>query len=102
MYIVLCTCPDLKTAQKIGKALIEEKIAACTNLIEVKESIYQWKGKIVQEPEVLMVIKMPKKNFEKVKEKIKKLHPYSVPEIVALSPEDVSTEYFTWVEKTSS
>lgn len=97
MYVVLCTCPNLKVAENIGKTLVKEKIAACINLVKVQESIYSWKGKLVHEAEILMIIKSPKKNLKKLEKRIKELHPYTVPEIVAIAPSKVSKKYLDWV-----
>ena len=97
MYIIFCTCSNLKSARTIATTLVKEKLAACVNLLNVKESIYEWKGKIVKDPEVLLIIKSPKKNFSKLKKRIKQLHPYSVPEIVALEPSKVNKKYKEWV-----
>lgn len=97
MYVVFCTCPSLDVARKIGKSLVEDKLVACVNLLEVKESIYFWEGKVVHDPEVLMIMKSPKKKFEKLESRVKELHPYSVPEIVALSPLEVNKDYFNWL-----
>lgn len=98
MYVIFCTCPDSKIAKNIGTNLVKEKLAACVNILDVKESIYEWKGKIVQEPEILLIIKSPKKKFSKLEKRIKELHPYSVPEIVAIEPSKVNKDYFNWVK----
>ena len=97
MYMIFCTCPNLKIARNLSTTLIKEKLAACVNILNVKESIYEWDGKIVREPEILLIIKSPKKNFPKLENKIKELHPYSIPEIVALEPSKVNKKYKKWV-----
>ncbi len=97
MYLVFCTCPDKKTAKSIGLILVKEKIAACVNILNVTESIYMWKGELVQDQECLLIAKIPKEHFVLLKNRIIALHPYTVPEIVALHPSQVNEKYLKWV-----
>lgn len=97
--IVFITAPNEKTAVKIAKAFVEEKLAACVNIVKNIRSIYAWQGKIEDEPEVLIIAKTQKKHFKKIVNKVKGLHSYTVPEIIALPIIDGSKDYLDWLEK---
>lgn len=97
ILIVLCTFPDLGKARETATALVESQLAACVNLIPTIESIYRWQGKIETSAEVLAVFKTTPKAWERFEARLRELHPYAVPEIVAVRPEQVSAEYSRWV-----
>jgi periplasmic divalent cation tolerance protein len=99
MLIIYNTCPDKDVAKKIAKHLIETKLAACINIIKIEKSIYKWKGKLCEEPEYLLIIKIKDSNYEKVEKEIKRLHPYEVVEILATKVEKGIKEYVDWVNK---
>ena len=95
--IVLSTCPDSTTAEQIARALVEEKLAACINILPRIQSIYRWKGQVETASEILMVIKSETHAFALICDKIKSLHPYELPEIVAVPIADGSPEYLSWL-----
>ena len=98
MYIVvLVTAANLDESQKIGRRLIEQKLAACVNIVENIKSIYWWQGKVDQSQEVLMVIKTKKSLFKKLMATVKSLHSYTVPEIIALPITDGNKDYLNWI-----
>ncbi len=97
MIVVLTTVPKGK-GKEIAKALLEKRLAACVNITDVK-SLYWWEGKIEEAEEELLIIKTRAELYEKLEEELKKIHPYGVPEIVALRVKDVYVEYLRWVEK---
>jgi len=98
MYIVvLVTASSKEEAQKIARGLLEEKLAACVNIIDGLESHFWWQGKIDSAKEALLVIKTKKELFNKLAKKVKSLHSYSVPEIIALSIVTGNTEYLKWI-----
>lgn len=97
LLIVLCTFPDLGKARETGTALVESQLAACVNLIPAVESIYRWEGKVETSAEVLAVFKTTSGAWERFESRLKELHPYDVPEIVALRPEEVNSAYARWV-----
>jgi periplasmic divalent cation tolerance protein len=78
--------------------LLEKKLAACVSLVKNIESIYRWKGKLLDEKEVLMLIKSRKKLYKSVEEEVKKLHSYEVPEIIALPVITGSKDYLYWID----
>lgn len=95
LVIVMVTCPPDSSA-KIARMLIDEKLAACVNVIPAK-SFYNWEGKYCQEQEDLLIIKGTKESYANLERRIKAIHPYSIPEIVALDMAAVSQQYASWV-----
>jgi periplasmic divalent cation tolerance protein len=96
MLVMLTTCPDKKSADRIAKKLVEECYAACVNIINIENSIYMWKGKIKEGPEYLLLIKS-KRGFRELEMKIKEIHPYKIPELISLNVETESLDYLGWV-----
>ena len=82
--IVLTTCPDAESAGKIARALIQDGHAACVNIVPAVESIYSWKGKIESAREHLLIIKGPTRNYAAIEAHIRALHPYELPEVIAV------------------
>ena len=97
VILVLCTFPDLEKARQIGTVLVEKQLAACVNLLPAVESIYRWEGKIEQGTEVLGIFKTTREGYPRFKEELASAHPYEVPEIITLNPEDVAGSYARWV-----
>jgi len=93
--VVLCTFPDLDQARQIGAALVERQVAACVNLLPGVESIYRWEGKVERAGEVLGVIKTTR--YPELEAAIRELHPYEVPEILALPAVAGLPEYLKWM-----
>ena len=98
--LVLSTAPDLETAKKIAEYLIEQKIAACCNLLPAMQSVYSWKGKTETEQEVLLLIKSTEENYKKIEHAITELHPYEIPEIIATEIVKGSALYLNWISDT--
>jgi len=96
--IVLSTCPDARTAESVARALVEERLAACVNLVPGVRSIYRWQDAIEEADEVLMVIKTTSANVDALTKRVAQLHPYEVPEVIALEATDVSDAYLAWLE----
>jgi len=97
LIVVFVTCGSEEEALKIANALIEEHLAACTNLVSPIRSIYRWEGKIWDEKECLLIIKTQKQRFEELERKVKSLHSYSVPEIISLPIVEGSSSYLNWL-----
>ncbi len=95
--VVLVTCGSEEEAVKISNALVEERLAACVNLISPVRSIYRWEEKIWDEKEWLLIIKTQKKRFQEIESKVKSLHSYSVPEIIAIPMIAGSSSYLDWL-----
>lgn len=99
--VVLVTVPNEDEAARIAQALVKEKLAACANIITNIRSIYRWEGKIEDAPEVLMVVKTQTRCFNALSAKVRELHSYTVPEIIALPITDGSEDYLTWLREST-
>jgi periplasmic divalent cation tolerance protein len=95
--VVLVTTPDAETAARIARAVIEEKLAACGNVLPQIRSIYRWQGKVEDASEVLLVLKTGRRWFDELADRVRALHPYEVPEIVALPIVAGSDKYLDWI-----
>lgn len=95
--MILCTFPSPEQARQIGTLLVERQLAACVNLLPAVESIYRWQGKVETTAETLALFKTPIAAFPAFEKALTELHPYEVPEIIALSPEKISAPYRDWV-----
>jgi periplasmic divalent cation tolerance protein len=100
--LILSTFPDLETARRIGRTLVEEQLVACVNLVPGVESIYQWKGQVEASAEILGIFKTVTERYYEVEARIRELHPYELPEILAISPKTGLSEYFQWIEANST
>ena len=100
--VILVTAGSESEAETIAKALVEERLAACVNILNPLRSIYRWEGKVVDDHEWLLVIKTQNERFAAVEEKIKALHSYQLPEIIALPILKGSTPYLHWLVQESS
>jgi periplasmic divalent cation tolerance protein len=96
--IVLTTCGSEDEAQRIANYLVENQLAACVNLIPQVNSIYRWQGKVESAWEWLLLVKTTAQKFPQVRDAIRGLHSYEVPECVAISIEDGSASYLQWIE----
>ena len=95
--IVITNAPDRDVALKIARALIERKLAACVNILAECTSVYRWRGKLETATEVPLLIKTRAAIYPELEAAIKSLHPYELPEIVAVPIERGSPEYLEWV-----
>ncbi len=86
--IVLVTCASIAQARRIGRAVVEKKLAACANIVAGVESIYRWKGKVERAREVLVII---------LEREVKRMHSYNVPEFIVLPIGSGSKEYLEWI-----
>jgi periplasmic divalent cation tolerance protein len=99
--IVLITAPSLREARAIGRKLVEERLAACANIIPQVASIFSWQGKICRERESLMILKTRQSCFDRLVTRVKSLHSYSVPEIIALPIILGSKDYLRWIRNST-
>jgi periplasmic divalent cation tolerance protein len=95
--VLLVTAPDAETGARIARALVEEGLIACANLVPGIRSIYRWEGRVADEAEVLLVLKTRADRCAAVAARVKALHPYALPEVVALPVVDGSDAYLDWV-----
>jgi periplasmic divalent cation tolerance protein len=99
--VVLITAPDEALARKIASALVSSGAAACVNLLPGVTSIYRWKGAVEEAREVLLIAKTTAAHMAELERALKELHPYEVPECVALAPTFVARRYLEWLEGAS-
>lgn len=97
--VVYITAPNEDEAVKISKTLVEEKHAGCINIVKNVRSIYTWQGKTEDESEVLMIVKTQRHLFESLKTRVKELHSYTVPEIIAMPVIEGSEDYLGWLKE---
>lgn len=97
--LVLCTVNTRDLANNIAKSLVSEKLAACVNISEHITSVYTWDNEVVEDNEILLIIKSKKNLFNKVEAKIKQLHTYDVPEIISIDIQDGSKDYLKWLNQ---
>ena len=95
--IIMCTCPDVASAKTIARHLIEEKHAACVNIIPQVISIYRWQDNIECDNEVQLIIKTQTDKFNDVANEIKRLHRYDTPEIIAMNIQQGDDNYLNWI-----
>lgn len=98
LIVVLITAPPDK-AGTIARILVEERLAACVNIVREIRSIYRWQGKIEDASEALLIVKTTAKRMDDLKAKILEIHPYETPEIIALPVADCLEKYLTWVNE---
>ncbi len=97
--VVFCTAPDMKQAERIGEAVVTERLAACCNIVPGLKSIYRWKGKVMSEAEVLCILKTRKTLFDALKKRIVELHSYEVPEVIAVDITSGFGSYLNWIDE---
>jgi periplasmic divalent cation tolerance protein len=96
--LVFVTAPDPDVAKKLARALVGDRLAACASLLPGLTSIYRWDGKVQEESEVLLLIKTCSGRLDDLERRIAELHPYDVPEIVAVEPARVEPRYLAWLQ----
>jgi periplasmic divalent cation tolerance protein len=95
--LVFTTLPSADKAAELAKALVEERLAACANLLPAIRSIYRWQGKLQDENEVLVLLKTRAEHLERLKLRILELHPYELPEVLAVPIEAGYQPYLDWL-----
>ncbi len=99
--VVLITAASREEAGRIARRLVEDRLAACVNILPQVQSLFIWEQKLSQEDEVLLVVKSRRARFEQLAAAVKQLHSYSVPEIIALPIVVGSTDYLRWVSEST-
>jgi periplasmic divalent cation tolerance protein len=97
VLLCYCTCPNAASAQHLADALVGESLAACVNRIPGIHSTYRWKGEVTTDTEELLLIKTTAERFEALKERVLALHPYELPELIAVPVACGHTAYLNWV-----
>jgi periplasmic divalent cation tolerance protein len=94
---VLVTAPDARSAESMARALVEERLAACVNVIPGLVSVYRWEGEVQRDQEALMILKTTEPRAAALRERVVQLHPYEVPEVLVLNVVDGHATYLRWV-----
>lgn len=96
--LVLTTCPSAQTANSIAHALVEERLAACANILPPMQSVYRWRGGVESAQEQLVIVKIRAADYAEVQRRIRELHPYELPEIIAIPISTGLPAYLAWLE----
>jgi len=99
VLVALCTFPNGEKAAEVARAIVEQRLAACVNLLPGVRSIYSWKGELCDDAEVLAVIKTSADRFPAMRERIVELHPYDCPEVIATEVCAGHDAYLEWVRE---
>lgn len=102
VILVLTMLPNADAAVEVAKAVVNEKLAACGNILPAVRSIYRWKGKVEDANEVLLLLKTRSEHFDRIRARILELHPYEVPEVLALPVEQGYYPYLEWLTRETS
>lgn len=100
--VVYITAPGEEEAARIAQSLVESRLAACINIVKNIRSIYAWQGNIEDDTEILMIVKSRAGLFNLLEAKVKQLHSYDVPEIIALPIVTGSEDYLKWLNESTS
>ncbi|UCE32448.1 MAG: divalent-cation tolerance protein CutA [Burkholderiales bacterium] len=100
--ILITNAPDAEVAARIGRALVDERLAACVNVLAPCVSLYRWEGAVQQEQEVPMLIKTAEATVHRAIERIAQLHPYDVPEVLSVATREGWADYLRWVSAEST
>ena len=97
IVLAFCTFPEADTARRIAREIVSLQLAACGNVIPQIHSVYRWEGKIETADEALAIFKLPATRYAEFEAKLRSLHPYDVPEIIACPIDQALAEYLHWV-----
>ncbi len=97
--VVLTACDSEAQAKAIARRLVEQRLAACVNIVPGATSVYWWQEKMEESTECLLLIKSSRGLFEKLRDEITRLHAYQIPECIALPIADGSQPYLAWLER---
>lgn len=95
--VIFCTCPDRESGERLATILVEERMAACVNLVSGITSLYSWQGALKREPECLLLIKTSADRYDALRQRLRALHPYETPEIIALPIRHGDPDYLAWL-----
>ena len=97
--IALTTTNNMESAKKIAKTLVDERLAACVNIVPYVKSYYVWEGKTTEDDETLLIIKSEDNQKDKLIKRIKELHPYTLPEIIIINFNEGLPDYLKWISE---
>ena len=96
--VVLVNCSNLEEAGQIGRQLVAKRLAACVNLVPGVRSWYWWEDKVVEDNEVMIMIKTSREQLADLEKEVVRLHSYALPEVIALQVVDGSQDYLSWID----
>ena len=99
LRVVLMTAPDRETGERIGETVVRERLAACANVVPAMTSFFWWDGSVQRADEALVMLKTPVDRVDDLMERARELHPYDVPELIALPVDAGLAAYVDWVER---
>ncbi len=95
--MVFITAASTEEASKIARAVVDERLAACCNIVNPVTSIYRWEGKVMEDPEALMIVKTRSALLEPLIKRVKELHSYDVPEVISVALGEGNPAYMKWL-----
>jgi len=95
--VTFVTCKNARQAERIARALVTERLAACVNIVPKVTSIYRWKGEVCRDTEAMLVIKSRAAKAKAIERRVKELHSYELPEVIHVAIAGGSREYLRWV-----
>lgn len=99
--IAFCTCPDRSQAESLAQALVERRLAACVSLLPGVHSVYRWQGRVEQADEVQLLIKTTAESFAALQAAVLELHPYELPELIAVEVAAGLVPYLAWIDEST-
>ena len=96
--LIYCTCPDQAMAERVAEALVADRLAACVNIVPGITSIYRWQGEVQHDSELLLLIKTRSECYPALEARIRELHSYELPEIIAVPIQRGSEPYLAWLD----
>ena len=97
LILIYCTVPNAKIAKEMANLIVKNRLAACVSITDKVESIFSWDGELCKEKELLLSIKTVRSNFERINTLINDMHPYNVPEVIAVPVINCSEDYMQWI-----
>lgn len=97
--IAFVTAPNKEEASRIADSLVTERLAACVNIVSGVESVYRWQGEVTRDTETLMIVKTTDEKYQELEQRVKELHSYTTPEVIAFRIERGSGEYLEWLRQ---
>lgn len=102
ILLAFCTFPDAETARRIARELVELRLVACGNVLPQIHSVYRWQGKVESNDEALALFKLSANRYAEFEATLRSLHPYDVPEIIAVPVDQALPEYLRWLVESSA
>lgn len=97
--LAICTCPDSASASHLAHSLVEERLAACVNVVPGLTSVYRWEQRVHEDAEALLLLKTTAARLPALRDRVRELHPYDVPELIAVSIVDGLPDYLAWLRQ---